>query len=340
MNTHLAKKGADKYSLSVVRLPVRGFEGTYRYYRVVVPASDGSQTRTFLLSYRLSLRLWTRYLSFDTKYKPVNTNVPLRSDTDGSSDINLYDMPGERCLPFRQAIKDAITRKQEGNDNRSTWIVSKSLYKLWLLTSHVSTELFADCFNESGILSSYCSNDPMDVCFGSSGTWQDVESKVEGGAGNPPFDKELITFMVRCFEKGVQGSEPYCRVVVLPVGDSYKVVNQINTLTSEGEILVSTTPGCFPFMNQQVLLSQDHLKSKPFKYQSIGIFVWCNREYLLKNRPPLDIEELYITWINKNLYNNDKVTVHRDAFLRAFPLDLRTADPLLGIFSQEIINCI
>lgn len=63
----------------------------------------------------------------------------------------------------------------------NTWIALPTLYKLWKLTSAISTELFADCFNESGMLPSYCSGDDADYIFGSLGCWEENEEWVEGG---------------------------------------------------------------------------------------------------------------------------------------------------------------
>lgn len=110
---------------------------------------------------------------------------------------------------------------------------------------------------------SYCSADEMDTKFWGLGGWQDVESDIEGGIGNPPFDKDFIAIMLRRFEEGFLGSKTYCRIVLLPVGVTYKVTSHVESLTSEGRLLVSAPAGSFPFMNQQVFLSQDHLKSKP-----------------------------------------------------------------------------
>ncbi|PXF41196.1 hypothetical protein BWQ96_09090 [Gracilariopsis chorda] len=213
-----------------------------------------------------------------------------------------------------------------------------SLYNLWLFTCDVKTELSADLFNESGILRSYCSKDEGDYDFGALGTWEDKECTVESAAGNPLFHKNLITSILHGFEEVVHRSERYCRVVLLRLGNRYKVLTHVNTLTSEGEILVTSPPGSFPFMNQQVLLSRDHLKPKSFQYQSIGIFIWCNRKYLLEYRPPADIEDIYMVWIEKFLYNYEHGTLHRDAFLRAFPPDLRDSQPPVGFFLQALFD--
>ncbi|PXF44648.1 hypothetical protein BWQ96_05590 [Gracilariopsis chorda] len=239
-------------------------------------------------------------------------------------------MPGDGCPSFLRAVWNSLECKRAQGDISTSWIVTPRLYSLWALTSRVSTELFADCFNESGVLSAYCSIDVNDAAFSALGRWEDHESLIQGGAGNPPFDVQLISSIVRRFEMGVKRSSPYCRLVILPLGKRYKLTSHINSLTSEGELLVSARPGSFPFMNEQVLLSKEHHKPKPSKYQSLGIFVWCNREYLLEYSPPVDIEKLYQVCIDATLYTPEDVILHNDAFLRAFPLELRSSESMIA----------
>ena len=69
-------------------------------------------------------------------------------------------LPGQHSDPFRLEIGDALVRKFNSNVINSTWIASPFLYKLCYHSCSVSTELFADRFNESGVLQSYCSADP------------------------------------------------------------------------------------------------------------------------------------------------------------------------------------
>lgn len=323
-----------KNGLSVVMLPITGVSGVHRYYRVQIPVAGGSQTRTFLLSRMVSCRLWKRYLAPLSTCCSVSTVLESNGEVVGSSAASA--LPGEGSISFQQAVVRALIRKHNMNDIIPNWIAPSSLYKLWLSSCHVSTELFADCFNESGVLSAYCSSDLSDKDMGALGRWEDVEASIEGAAGNPPFDSVFIANMMRRFEDGVHGSKPYCRVVVLPLGERCKVVKHLNGLTSEGEMLLSTPVGCFPFMNEQVLLSRDHAKPKPGRHQSVGIFVWVNRQYLLKYRVPWDIEDLYLAWVEKYLYKAEDVLLHKDAFMRAFPAELRSRESLLHSFVQQV----
>lgn len=88
-------------------------------------------------------------------------------------------------------------------------------------------------------------------------------------------------------------------------------------------------------MNKQVVLSKENHKPKPSKYHSVGILVWRNRKYLLKYSPPVDIEELYQVWIYANLYTPEDVILHDNAFLRAFPPELRCSECMIDAYMKE-----
>ena len=94
-------------------------------------------------------------------------------------------MPGQYSHPFRLKSGDALVRKFDSNVINSTWIASPSLYKMWYHSCSVSTELFADCFKESGLLHSYCSGDPMDEVFGSLGPWEKTKPILKGAPPTP-----------------------------------------------------------------------------------------------------------------------------------------------------------
>lgn len=140
-------------------------------------------------------------------------------------------MPGEYNKLCMEAMVDIIADKYIRNKHKEAWIASPDLYSLWLTTSFVATELFADCINESGVLQNYCSEDWRDASFGSSG-WKLNECDVEGGAANPPFVVGIIQDISCAFEKGVRLERPYCRCAVLTLGSRYGVMDHISKMTT------------------------------------------------------------------------------------------------------------
>lgn len=80
-----------------------------------------------------------------------------------------------------------MTRKFKLSTFKTSWIAPDSLYQLWKFSCSTSTEMFADCLTQSGVLDAYCAFDPYDGCFDARGIWEDSESKIEGGAENSPF---------------------------------------------------------------------------------------------------------------------------------------------------------
>lgn len=149
----------------------------------------------------------------------------------------------------------------------------------------------------------------------------------------------LISQLLWTFERGVQQPVPNCRCVLLPTGKRYKVIEHLNSLTSEGFLLVSIPVGCFPFKNGRNLLSGD-LKKKPNIKQSLRLFIWCNREYLQMFLPPLNVEDMYQVWIDSNLERPERVILHRDAFDRAFPFILRRSGKKLTSFHFQIMQIV
>ncbi|PXF42982.1 hypothetical protein BWQ96_07286 [Gracilariopsis chorda] len=186
-------------------------------------------------------------------------------------------MPGKDFHELLRALRDALQRNYIRNDIRLTWIAPSSLYKLSSYKSYVTSEIFADCCNESGVLLSYRSKDVRELEYSSLGSWEGQERCIEGGAGNPPFDVEFISYLMRRLEKQVHGEEPYCRLLVMPMGERYNLRAHLEALILEGELLVTIPSSSFPFTHEQVLLSPDHVSAKRSLYQSIAIVVCCNR---------------------------------------------------------------
>lgn len=81
--------------------------------------------------------------------------------------------------------------------------MDSSLYRLSFVSFSVSTELFSDCFSESGVIKQCCSDKEADFVFGSRGTWESSKKHAESGCCIPPLDLVLITGIIEAFDKGV-----------------------------------------------------------------------------------------------------------------------------------------
>lgn len=136
-------------------------------------------------------------------------------------------MPGEHDEKYISSLTPALISKHSSYSITDTWIASPDLYSLWRYTSSVIVELFADCFNESGVLDMFCSSDSLDDAFGSIGEWQSQGKSSEGGAANPPFEAGIIQEILLSFENGVRSPLPYCRCALLPLGNVYGVLSHM-----------------------------------------------------------------------------------------------------------------
>ena len=82
---------------------------------------------------------------------------------------------------FRKLCRESVRAQSFLQD-----VAPKRFYKVWKCTSTVTAELFANCFNESGVLARYCSKDGLDVELGFLGTWKCCEDSLFGRGGKPP----------------------------------------------------------------------------------------------------------------------------------------------------------
>lgn len=95
-------------------------------------------------------------------------------------------------------------------------------------------------------------------------------------------------------------------------------------------------PACFSFTNEQDLLTTKDYKAKTNIYHTLGLVVWSNREDLLKNPPPRDVEDMFEVWILYALQNYDILIMHFDVFDWAFPPKLTREQNRVEIFAKMI----
>ena len=204
--------------------------------------------------------------------------------------------------------------------------LAPAIYTCWLTTSFVSVELFSSLFNQSGILLRYCSARPEDIhLFNSLGTWEACEQNIEGGAAIPPFNKNMIQTVLNVFNSGVRKRKPYCRTALLPLSATYGVTMEMESLSFRGELFVTLPSKTgFYFYHEREFFAKSSSKVSHWK-MSYGLFIWVNRDYLLKYPPPADVESCYIESVMSCCTSPSSAIFHWDAFDRALPVELRDA---------------
>ena len=228
------------HNLSVIKLSSSACKGLgCLAYCVAIQKIDSYRpyaAKRFIVRQSLALRLYSRYstsrfrLNVETNKQSAN-DLRQKCSCPSIEGLNLCcSMPGYTSPQFLHEMCSAVYRKMGDRFSPLARTVTPDLYRLWSVTSDVSTELFADAFNESGILDYFCSCDGGDSAFGAVGKWEDVEYSVEGAAGNPPFEKGFLDKMVREFDKGARGISPYCRYVILPLGSTYGIKQRTSAL--------------------------------------------------------------------------------------------------------------
>lgn len=134
------------------------------------------------------------------------------------------------------------------------------------------------------------------------------------------------------FERVMRKEIPYCRCVLIPLGSRYGVLAHLSALSSEEILLVAIDAGALPFKNDIHLMSLETTRPKAYSYRRLGIFIWRNRQYLLKHPAPEDIECVYMRRIFRALLDPFKAKVDFDAFRRPFPRELRYNESLSTLF--------
>lgn len=242
-------------------------------------------------------------------------------------------LPGLGNVSFLTDLCNALTRKYELRVKDLGMPAPSSLYVLWSLCSSVTTELFADCFSESELLPNYCSLYLDDSKFGSIGKWQDVEHCIEGGGGHPPSDRALISQAITEFDKGARNLTPYCRCVLLPLSKDYDTLERTLSISSKGVLLVRIPPFTLPFDCPHALHKPGSLIPQ-YHPQELGLFVWVNREYMVKYPPPKDFDLIYMHWIYRTCKEPSQVQLYVRAFEEAFPRSLRSSESRVHSFTS------
>lgn len=65
-------------------------------------------------------------------------------------------LPGEDDLRFLLSLRWLAERQVDNSADNAHYSATPNLYSLWILTSHVTVDPFADAVNESGCLPGYC----------------------------------------------------------------------------------------------------------------------------------------------------------------------------------------
>lgn len=299
--------------LSMATAGARSTPGAcFQFYRIKVGTESG-QTRVALVSVVMAERLLHRYQC---------SSPALASECSVARSVSDHQLPGADNEAL-VALVSLVRFKYSSIFYGTSWTLSADLYTLWSLTSKVSTKLFADSLNESGVLRNFCSMSPVDTAFGSSAGWEDVEGFYEGGAGNPPFDAKFIAQMMHNFDAGCRRQLPYCRCVLLPLGKRYGVKTHVRSPSSRASLVVSIPGGTIPFKQQATHLAEGGTHPKPCRKQELYIVIGVNREYINMHPPPADVEIAYMRWVARACCKPERVQVHYNALQQVFPVHLR-----------------
>lgn len=228
---------------------------------------------------------------------------------------------------FQQMLTNYLIRKYEEVSHISfPYIGPPKFYELCRIVAHVTHELFADAINFSGILESFCSSDVCDEAFGSVGTWKDMETRIRGGAGIPPFSSKITDDIISSCNHHVRQDKPYCRFFILPFNEDGSFYVRKRHGDNLGEVLVVLEPKSLNFRHQREFFEAENcsvLKNWLPNCQT-AVVVWINDSYRTTFPPPIDIEECFVAWALDTVGKSS--VIQFDALRRAFPLSCRNGD--------------
>ena len=127
-----------------------------------------------------------------------------------------------KCL-----VQSYLQKKyKESSDALNPFTVHSSFYALFREIAGATHEMFADALNQSGEMDFYCSKELIDEKFGSQGPWQNVEEKVAGAVGHPPFNDSFLRKLLQSIANSLRTGRPYFRALLLP----YRLDSELHTI--------------------------------------------------------------------------------------------------------------
>lgn len=190
------------------------------------------------------------YLSHSAGQRPYLDSWIESIDTSVLQSLR-NSMPGFSDAKFLMELCTTMLRKFHIRMDPNCRFVCSDFYRLWSLTSHITTELFADVLNESGEMNNYCSSDEKDAVFDFLGSWEDSEDFFEAAGGSPAFETEFLHKMMDTFDTGARNTTPYFRCVIMSLAKSHRVLDSVQYLSSKGILLARISPGYLVFVYQE-----------------------------------------------------------------------------------------
>lgn len=160
-----------------------------------------------------------------------------------------------------------------------------------------------------------------------------MKQVVELAGGHPPFNKNFLSEIVSLFDSGARGFHPFFRCMILTLEESYGVMEGTTSLSSKGILLMRIPPGNLT-LNDRIGIQYEAFSSL-HTFNEVGIFIWLNRSYLEKYPPPKDVEAMYLHWVSESCNYPLQVQLFKEAFLEAFPLQLRSDMCFLDFLSTS-----
>lgn len=162
-----------------------------------------------------------------------------------------------------------------------------ALYGAFAKGFYITTEMFADPVNLSGVFPSYFAAKETDRAFGSLGPWTiSKDSTIEGGVANPPFNDSIIITVITAFKAGLEGPAPYCRLAVLPYTKSGALRANVIDRNMQGVIIEFCPPGEYGFRSYSSQFTSHHWRDRYVASNTfihIAIVAWINVAYAEKH---------------------------------------------------------
>lgn len=315
----------------------RAVPGRAPHLFLVVNTIDGSRKFVVLLSFCSLRRLFKRFTLTRLMHQSqsVSQNEVFAAFLPASSSRETY------IARFAHAVVsfiDAKTKHMRSCALDTMYSITPSFYELCATVCSVDCEMFADAINESGVLSAFCSADSSDVDFGSLGSWESNEERIVGGAGNPPFCPQFLQKLFDTYDAAVQLQGPYCRVLVVPSAQKYRVLEMC--ATGKGAVVITIPPNNLGMKHQPMFYTtkQDYFFPQPLNKQGLFVCLWVNTTYWKARPPPADVEDIFDAWIMYSCRSPKSVTVHREVISAMFPRCLRSNRELADQLVEPIMK--
>lgn len=299
-------------------------QGDTRFLNIRV--YDGSRKICVRLSSFALSRLTWRYLTANNVKEPSSS---LRTPSLCPAVLQKL------CIAVRELMTSNSVDCRSDAAHHS-WCVTPSFYEMSKLLIGAKCELFADAINESRVLDSFCSLRPADSLFGSLGSWEDMDSTIFSGAGNPPFDVNFISRLIATCDASVRKNSPYCRLLLLPAAPSYRVSSLCQA--GSGKIILTIPSNNLGFKRQSSFLdtNQDVFFPQPLRNQALYVCVWVNAAHHEAFQAPADVENILRAWVMFSCRDPESVIFHLDVIKTVLPPRHRTMHERAEEFVKDL----